>query len=99
MKPVFTLAAVENKLQRADPQAQRQEPDEIERFAMDVAGLADENQGAQRAQHADRHVDVKDPTPVVILGQPATERRPIIGPRIVPMPNTAMAWPWRSGGL
>src|SRR5215472_8995391 len=23
----------------------------------------------------------------------------MIGPRIVPTPNTAMAWPWRSGGL
>ena len=23
----------------------------------------------------------------------------MIGPRIVPVPNTAMAWPWRSGGL
>ena len=23
----------------------------------------------------------------------------MIGPRIVPMPNTAIAWPWRSGGL
>ena len=23
----------------------------------------------------------------------------MIGPRIVPVPNTAIAWPWRSGGL
>ena len=76
MEPVFQLAAVEHQLQRADPQAQRQEPDEIERLAMHVTGLADENQGAQRAQHADRQVDVKDPAPAVILGQPAAERRP-----------------------
>jgi hypothetical protein len=38
-EPVLQLAAVEHQLQRPDPQAQRQEPDEIERFVMDVAGL------------------------------------------------------------
>ena len=76
MEPVLQLAAVEHQLQGADPQAQRQEPDEIERFTTHVAGLADENKDAQRAQHADRQVDVEDPAPAVVIGQPAAERRP-----------------------
>jgi len=43
---------------------------------MPVAGLADENKDAQRAQHADRQVDAEDPAPAVVIGQPAAERRP-----------------------
>src|SRR6202048_4143476 len=76
MEPVLQLAPVEHQLQGADPQAQGQESDEIERLAMHVAGLADENENAQRAQHADRQVDVEDPAPAVVIGQPAAERRP-----------------------
>src|SRR5439155_21119728 len=98
MKPVLQLTAIEHQLQRTDPQAQREEPDEIERFVMHVAGLTDKNQNAQSAQHADRQVDKEDPAPAVILGQPPSAG-PMIGPMIVPMPNTAIACPWRSGGL
>src|SRR6266478_2941871 len=76
IEPVLQFAAVEHQLEGADPQAQRQEPEEIERFAMHVAGLAHENQDAQRAQRADRQVDVEDPAPAVLIGQPAAERRP-----------------------
>jgi hypothetical protein len=76
MKPVLQLAAIEHQLQGANPQAQRQEPEEIERFATQVAGLADKDQNAQRTDHADRQVDVKDPAPAVVIGQPAAERRP-----------------------
>ena len=43
---------------------------------MHVAGLADENKDAQRAQHADRQVDVEDSVPAVVIGQPAAERWP-----------------------
>jgi hypothetical protein len=76
MEPVLQLAAIEHQLQRADPQAQRQEPNEIERLAMHVAGPANKNQNTQRAQHADRQVDEEDPAPAVVVGQPAAERRP-----------------------
>jgi hypothetical protein len=71
MEPILQLAPVEHQLQGADPQAQRQEPDEIERFPMHVAGLANKYQVAQDAQHADRQVDEKHPAPAVLIGQPA----------------------------
>jgi hypothetical protein len=54
IEPVFQLAPVEHQLQRADPQAQGQEADEVEWLATHVAGLTDEDQDAERAQHADR---------------------------------------------
>ena len=43
---------------------------------MDVAGRPDEHQDANRAEDPDRHVDVEDPAPVVVLRQPAAEHRP-----------------------
>src|SRR5262249_32841394 len=76
MKLVFELAAVEHQLQGANPQAQGQEPEEIEWFAMQVAGLADKDQNAQRTDDADRQVDVEDPAPAVVISQPTAERRP-----------------------
>ena len=36
----------------------------------------DKDQNAQRTDHADRQVDVEDPAPAVVIGQPAAERRP-----------------------
>src|SRR4051794_33495450 len=43
---------------------------------MHVAGMADENQDAGRAQHADRQGFVENPAPAKILSHPAAERRP-----------------------
>ena len=66
---------------------------------MHVAGLADKNHDAERAQHADRQVDVEDPAPAVILGQPAAERRPHDRPEHRADAEHRHRVPWRSGGL
>src|SRR4051812_34249255 len=76
IEPVFQLAAVEHQLQRADPETENEKADEIERLTTHVPGISDEYQDAERAQQANRQVDIKSPAPAVIFGQPATERRP-----------------------
>src|SRR5947207_10275092 len=76
IEPVLQLAAVEQQLQGADPQAQREETDDVERLAMDVAAVVDEDEDAKRTQQTDRQVDVEHPAPAVFLGQPAVECRP-----------------------
>jgi hypothetical protein len=76
IEPVLQLAAVEQQLQGADPQAQREESDNVEGLAMDVAAMANEDEDAKRTQQTDRQVDVEHPAPTVFLGQPAAERRP-----------------------
>src|SRR5690348_17115888 len=76
IEPVLQLATVEHQLQRADSKAQNKEADEIKWLTTYVRRISDEYQDAKRAEHADRQVDIKYPTPAVIFGQPTTERRP-----------------------
>jgi hypothetical protein len=76
IEPVLQLAAVEQQLQGADPQAQREKSDDVERLAMDAAAVTDEDEEAKRTQQTDRQVDVEHPAPAVFLGQPAAECRP-----------------------
>ena len=75
IEPVLQLAAVEQQLQGADPQAQREESEDVERLAMDVAAVADEDEDPKRTQHADRQVDVENPAPAVTWSKPTAERR------------------------
>ena len=42
---------------------------------MRVPRFADEDQDAEARDYADRQVDVEDPAPTVILGQPAAQHR------------------------
>src|ERR1051326_1298347 len=76
IEPVFQLAAIEHQLQRADPEAQDEEADEIERLTTHIAGIADECEDPENRQKADRQVDIEHPAPTVIFGQPAPECRP-----------------------
>src|ERR1700693_5315453 len=76
VKPVLQLAAVEHQLQRADPEAERDEAEKVERLAMHVSGLADKHQDAERAQPASPAGGLEKPEPAVILRQPAAEHRP-----------------------
>jgi hypothetical protein len=55
-KPILELTAVEQHLQRADRQTQRGEAEEVERLALGVARLADEDQDAERRERPDRQV-------------------------------------------
>ena len=47
----------------------------------------------------ERHVDVEHPAPVVVLGQPAAQGGPMIGPKVTAITQTAIARAWRAGGL
>jgi len=75
MKPVFELAPVEHQLQRPDAEAQHREPEKVERVAPHRAGVAYEDEDAERAQCADRQIDIETPAPIEIFGQPAAEGR------------------------
>ncbi|MNX81426.1 hypothetical protein D3C86_1131130 [compost metagenome] len=76
-KPIGIVAFVEDDLQRADADDQGDQADVIHRLAA----------GDHRAflhllghhpcgEHADRHVDEKDPRPAVTVGDPAAKNRP-----------------------
>src|SRR5215831_14324737 len=75
VEPVLELTAVEQHLQRAYSNAQCHKAEEIEGLAVGVPRVADEDQDAEARYHSDRQVDVEDPAPAVILGQPTTEHR------------------------
>ncbi len=68
VEPVLQLPAVEHQLQCADAEAQHRKAEAVERLAPHSAGLADEDEDAERAQCADRQVDVKAPAPAEIIG-------------------------------
>jgi hypothetical protein len=75
VEPVFQLAAVKHQLQGADRHAQSGEAEQIEGFAAGAEGVADEDGDAQRRDKAERQVDIEDPAPAVVLGQPAADDR------------------------
>jgi hypothetical protein len=75
-EPVVLLAAVEHDLQRADAEAEQGEAEEIETVAVLAPRLAHEGQDPDESEDADRQVDVEDPAPIVVEGEPAAERRP-----------------------
>src|SRR5712691_7823430 len=75
-EPILQLAAVEQHLQGADRQAQSGKAEEVERFAVAVTCLVYEDQDAERGKNPERKIDIKHPAPVIVVGQPAAERRP-----------------------
>ena len=75
-KPVELLAAVEQDLQRADGEAQGTEAEPVQLRTGVSLRLRQEGDDAEEGEDADRQVDVENPAPGVVLGQPATEHRP-----------------------
>ena len=77
VEPVEVLALVEHHLQRADPQDEQAQADEVHRHAR-RGGLARAKDHPSEECRGDshRHVDVEDPGPGNIVGDPATEQRP-----------------------
>ncbi len=74
------LAAVEQNLQGADAEAQRTEAEPVQ-FLLGVArGVGQKDPHAEKAENADRQVDIEDVAPRVVLGQPAAEDRAEDGP-------------------
>src|SRR5262245_35490427 len=78
-EPVFALALVENDLHAAEAKADQADADVVdaETFldlgAFHVRRIADEQRGEQQRENADRYVDVKNPAPGKIVGDPAAE--------------------------
>ena len=78
-EPVFALAGVEHDLQH--PEAQRQEADAPQINAAglvlaDVMRVAHEGADHHHRERAHRQVEVEDPAPGVVVGDPAAERGP-----------------------
>src|SRR5258705_4666536 len=76
-EPVEPLATVEEQLQGPDAEAERREAKPIEPSGQWPLGApAEEQQDPERAEPAERHVDVEHPAPAVRIREPAAERRP-----------------------
>ncbi|MNV11510.1 hypothetical protein D3C71_1020780 [compost metagenome] len=75
-EPVLGFPPVQRHLQRPYPQAQQGKAQQIEAAAGIELGLLDEGGEPEPGQQAERQVDVEHPAPVVVLGEPAPQRRP-----------------------
>ena len=75
-EPVEVLALVEHDLQRADPQHEQAEADAVDRqlARRRLARAVDHPRDAGGGE-AHRHVDVEDPRPRDVVGDPAAEQR------------------------
>src|SRR5215467_1855434 len=78
-KPVFAFAFVQNDLHAAEAQADQPDSDVVdaeslgEPGALHVRRVAYQQRGQQQRENADRNVDVKNPAPGKIVGDPAAE--------------------------
>src|SRR5215469_9472769 len=75
IEPVFEWAAIKHHLQRPDGDAQCYKTEKVEGFAMGVTGITDKNQDAEAGDQPDGQVDLEDPAPAIVLGQPAAQHR------------------------
>ena len=75
-KPVEVLALVEHELQRTDPDDEQREPDAVDRrlHARRLALAVDDPRHGERDE-AHRHVDVENPRPGKVVGDPAAKQR------------------------
>src|SRR3984957_1246641 len=71
-EPVLQLTAIEHNLKGSYRHAQRTESKEVE-TRLANRRLGKKTQNAEKCQYAERHVDIKHPAPIVVLGQPAAE--------------------------
>src|SRR5689334_2409782 len=75
-EPVFTLSGVEQELQRADAKGEESDAPEIDLAvsALDVVRIDDEAVHQEERQDADGKIEVEDPAPIVVVGDPSAER-------------------------
>jgi hypothetical protein len=76
MEPVLGGAAIEHQLKRGGAERQGAKAQEVERPLPPAPVLRHEYIHAQEGDDAQRHIDVEDPAPGEVLGQPAADRRP-----------------------
>ena len=79
-EPVERFTPVQHHLQCPDGQAEQREAEQIEAPGTIDRRLMHKRRQPEPGEQAERQGDVEDPAPVVVLGQPATERRPEDGP-------------------
>ena len=77
VEPVVLFAQVEHDLHRTHPDHQQRQADSVDRQFADLAlTLAVQHPRSTRSGQADRHVDVEDPRPRDVVGDPAAQQRP-----------------------
>src|SRR5206468_12390222 len=72
-KPVKLLAAVEQDLERANGEAQGTESEPVQLRTGVPLGLRQEGGDAEQGKDPDRQINVENPPPSVVLGEPATK--------------------------
>src|SRR5690349_9420610 len=80
VEPILEFAPVEQHLQRADRDAECRKAEKIEALMVGMTAFVNEKQDSEEGNDADRQIDVEHPAPVVIVGQPATQRGAGDGP-------------------
>ena len=76
LPPVVALTALEHPLQRADAERQQDYSWIVDRVGpLLVLSVVHVGDGENRRDDAERNVDVEDPRPVVVVRDPAAERR------------------------
>lgn len=77
-KPIFPLAAIEKELQRSDPWCQKTDPPKIHPAcsSLDVMRIDHEPAHQHQGQNADGEIEIKNPPPAVIVGDPSAESGP-----------------------
>ncbi len=82
-EPIVFLALVEDELERTEADGQKGEAEVVEVKAalfgdgdlfIDPGWIFDEARGEEEREQSDGDVDEEDPAPVVVVGDPATER-------------------------
>src|SRR6185437_9968898 len=80
-KPVVFLPFVEQDLKRSNCQGQQSQPDAINTtstlpYFFQVGRIFDNSAGEQQRNDADWDIQEEDPTPGVVIGNPAANSRP-----------------------
>src|SRR5271166_2179240 len=78
-EPVLGLALVEHNLQHAKPESEKADPPKINATGLmlaDVGRVMHEGADHHDRDSAHRQVEIEDPAPAVVVGNPAAEGRP-----------------------
>ncbi|PAV70526.1 hypothetical protein WR25_16387 [Diploscapter pachys] len=74
-EPVLGLTAIEHQLDRTNRQRQHREAEQVEPRSGSILGFGQKRGQAGKGERADRQIDVEDPAPRQIVGQPPAQRR------------------------
>ena len=77
-EPILALSGVEKNLERAEAEGEQADADEVYAgvaLAPDVGGIVDEARHHHEREDAHGNVEVENPAPGVIVGDPAAEGR------------------------